>query len=424
MLNSDLDFANSNTQYSAHSLHAFAAKFPPQIPRVFITELARPGETVLDPMMGSGTAVLEALLLGRKPVGFDIDPLAVRIGRVKTTPLDIFTVTSTVDRIVATARRLADSKDEILRAMASGFTPKTVEFFNYWFSQDVQMELMALLTAITSQRDTSIRPFLEVIFSSVIVTKSGGVSLARDLAHSRPHKVENKNCKSAIDKFAEKADKAIKQICNLPLDSQRALVSYGDVRRLPLKDSVVDLVVTSPPYVNAIDYVRAHKFSLSWLGYPIEGLTEKRTKYIGAEKYNSENLNDFPETVRKILQSLGEKDAKKAGVARKYFVDMKAALGEMHRVLKPRKAAIIVVGTSTIRDINVQTHLCLATLAEQVGFDLVDIAERKLDRNKRMMPARFGKQESTIELRMHSEYVIGLIKGSKCQHARKPQRTL
>jgi hypothetical protein len=56
-----------------------------------------------------------------------------------------------------------------------------------------------------------------------------------------------------------------------------------------------------------------------------------------------------------------------------------------------------------------------ALLAGELGFDVVGVVQRALDRNKRMMPARFGKKtDSMIEQRMHEEYVIGLLKVSEC----------
>jgi len=89
-------------------------------------------------------------------------------------------------------------------------------------------------------------------------------------------------------------------------------------------------------------------------------------------------------------------------------------LTEMYRVLRHSSCAIVVVGPSVMRGINVQTHYCLADIAMALGFDVVGIVQRVLDRDKRMMPARFGKKtDSMIEQRMHEEYVIGLLKPSK-----------
>ena len=66
LLQSELNFHGANGNYASHHFHAFAARFPPQLPRVFVRELTAPGDVVLDPMMGSGTAIVEALLEGRQ----------------------------------------------------------------------------------------------------------------------------------------------------------------------------------------------------------------------------------------------------------------------------------------------------------------------------------------------------------------------
>src|SRR5215471_13641600 len=89
LLASELNFHGENGNYASHHLHAFAARFPPQLPRAFIRGLTNQGDVVLDPMMGSGTTVVEAWLEERRGVGLDIDPLALRLCRVKTTPLRI-----------------------------------------------------------------------------------------------------------------------------------------------------------------------------------------------------------------------------------------------------------------------------------------------------------------------------------------------
>ena len=87
ILSNDLDFHRKSSSYASHNFHSFPAKFPPQLPLEFIKDLTEPTEVVLDPMMGSGTTVLEAYLAGRKAIGFDIDPLAIIISKVKTTSL-------------------------------------------------------------------------------------------------------------------------------------------------------------------------------------------------------------------------------------------------------------------------------------------------------------------------------------------------
>ena len=68
----------TSKQRAAHSLHevSYRACFKPQLPRFFIERLTIPGQVVYDPFMGRGTTVLEAGLLGRRPVGCDVNPLS------------------------------------------------------------------------------------------------------------------------------------------------------------------------------------------------------------------------------------------------------------------------------------------------------------------------------------------------------------
>ena len=140
-------------------------------------------------------------------------------------------------------------------------------------------------------------------------------------------------------------------------------------------------------------------------------LSALRGEYIGSERAGPSYADALPERPNGIIRQLAARDAKKSRVLRKYLVEMRDVLSEVGRVMRGDSVAVIVVGTSTMRGIDVQTHLCLADIAESIGFDLVGIAERALDRNKRMMPARFGgRRDSLIEKRMHEEYVIGLYK--------------
>jgi len=411
LLNGELNFHGENSGYASHDLHAFAAKFPPQLPRVFIRGLTTPGDTVLDPMMGSGTTVVEALLEGRQGIGLDIDPLALRLSRVKTRPWDITNLQHAGNKVLSQANALLSNGETIERRFVKQWDERTKSFVDYWFLPATQRELMALVLAIQKVTDATARRFLELTFSSVIVTKSGGVSLARDLAHSRPHLDKTKNPKNALEQFALRLRKNLASIAQLKTNGTTATPLAGDARAMPLADGVIDLIVTSPPYANAIDYMRAHKFSLVWFGESIADLSELRARYVGSERAGTPYDIALPDGTETIIRTLAERDKSKAAILRKYFVEMRAVLAEMYRVLRNDSVAIVVVGTSVMRGINVETHHCLAEIAAEVGFDVVGIVQRILDRNKRMMPARFGKKtDSMIEQRMHEEYVIGLLK--------------
>lgn len=411
LLDGELDFHGENSRYASHDLHAFAAKFPPQLPRVFIRGLTKPNDIVLDPMMGSGTTIVESHIEGRIGMGLDIDPLSLQLSTVKVTPLDIDRLQKAGESVMERANQIIRFENEAIEEYLNNFDESTKEFINYWFLQPTQNELTALYLAIQEIESATIKRFLELTFSSIIITKSGGVSRARDLAHSRPHLDKLKNPKNAIDQFAYKLRRNINSISEINRTSFISNTIGGDAKLMPIANESIDLIVTSPPYANAIDYMRAHKFSLVWSGKKIRDLTELRSRYIGSERLGDLQPQYLGEHSEKIIQLLTDRDKKKAAILRKYLTEMRSVISEMYRVLQKDSAAIIVIGTSTMRDLDIETHLCLADIAQAIGFELVRISKRVLDRNKRMMPARFGKTKgSNIEQRIHEEYVIGLLK--------------
>jgi hypothetical protein len=155
--------------------------------------------------------------------------------------------------------------------------------------------------------------------------------------------------------------------------------------------------------------MRANKFSLAWLGSPVADLGRLRSKYIGSETTRDTAPGQLPHDTEDLLRSLRALDRRKEAVLRKYYIEMRDALNEMRRVLLPGHYAIVVVGTSTMRSLDVKTPYCLADIAEHdAGFEVAGIMHRSLDRDRRMMP--FSKGTTLIEQRMGTEEIIVLKK--------------
>ncbi|RLB23924.1 MAG: hypothetical protein DRG76_02855 [Deltaproteobacteria bacterium] len=413
LLSDDLEFHGEDTGYATHNFHAFPAKFPPQLPRKFISYLTQPGEIVLDPMAGSGTTVVEAMILGRYGIGVDIDPLAISLASVKTTPIDPGEIIRIARPIFQNAiAALHHERNTLREAFEAYFDSDTKKFIDYWFREDTQLELFCIAREIKAISDATLRRFFQIALSSIIITKSGGVSMAYDLAHTRPHKKEGKIPRSAIEEFQKRLNKNVKTIAKLNNLKGKGTILCSDAQAVSLRDDSIDLIVTSPPYAsNAIDYMRAHKFSLVWFGYNIGSLSKKRSDYIGGERIRNSPAYALPEYTEYIISQLGDRDLKKAHVLRRYYSEMYLCLSEMYRVLKPKRTAVVVVGSSTMRGVNIEAGRCLAEIGQNGGFDLVGIGQRRLDRDRRMMPAGIGgNSRSRIEERMHKEYVLGFCK--------------
>lgn len=439
VLSQNLDFHDQDSSYFSHNFHSFPAKFPPQLPRKFIQTLTQPGEIVLDPMAGSGTTTLEAYLTRRQAIAFDIDPMALLLNRVKVSPLDKRMVGKTGFQIIIQAQNFVQERPHtLLQELEQIVDANSRQFINYWFSPQTQVELMALCQAIKTITDQTLQDFFWLTFSATIITKTGGVSLARDLAHTRPHRAKivynsqgeviigeefidpdnarqgyiSKTLRPAIGEFEKRLQKNINSIFHPPKDVIPPCVQQGNAQDLPLADASIDLIVTSPPYAsNAIDYMRAHKFSLVWMGYPINDLGKKRQEYIGGESLSNFAFEQLPSFTKQAVSQISDLDERKGQVLRRYYSEMTRTLQEMYRVLKPGKSAVLVVGSSVMRGQDTRTADCLSDIGRNIGFQVPEIGVRNLDRNRRMMPA--GHQinsESQIQQRMHEEYVIGFYK--------------
>ncbi|MCL5028262.1 MAG: site-specific DNA-methyltransferase [Bacteroidetes bacterium] len=307
-LSGDLNFHGENGIYLSHNFHSFPAKFPPQLPRKFILELTNENDFVLDPMMGSGTTILEAVSNNRLATGFDIDPLALLITSVKTSVYNKTLLIAEFNKIIVGAEKLLNGNTEKLTALYNKFDDDTRAFIEYWFHKETVRELLALSHFISKVESEKIQNFFKVIFSSIIITKSGGVSLAMDLAHTRPHRAKTvidpysepffeirekdnsqnsyttKRLKRAVGEFQKKFYQNLESV--ITAKSIQPELNLKSSQCLTLKDASVDLIVTSPPYAaNAIDYMRAHKFSLLWFGFSINDLKEKEKNILGTKQH-------------------------------------------------------------------------------------------------------------------------------------------
>ncbi len=431
-LSSDLDFTDTlDDIHLAHKLHSFPAKFPPHLPRKFILELTDPNDVVLDPMMGSGTTLLEAFFQNRQAIGLDIDPLAILISQVKLKNINKNILHSIGIELLNRAKQTS-SQDLWKVEKEKRFDTKTIEFIDYWFALETQQELIALIIEIEKIEDIYYKNFFELLFSSIIITKTGGVSLALDLAHTRPHKAKAvykngkllfgdknetrkyliKTLRSPFDEFEKKINKSLDYLHTLPSSKIYPVINLANAQALTLPANSVDLIVTSPPYAsNAIDYMRAHKFSLVWFGYSIDTLTKKRKSYIGSEGNIDLPTIKLPTEVEDIINLIKTKNNSKGNALKRYYLEMTLVLQEMYRVLRNEKPAILVVGNSIMAGEDIQISQSLIHIGKMIGFDIPKVGIRQIDRNRRMLPTGTNiNASSQIEQRMHEEYVIGFYK--------------
>jgi DNA modification methylase len=415
----DLDFAAHNTLYATHGLHAYAAKCPPQLVNYGLRYYSKPGEKVLDPMTGSGTTLVEAKLMGRHAVGYDIDPLARLIAQVKSSRVQDQWIKQAYEKIhQRTINDIAAFRcRRISTALRKRAMPPDFDNRDYWFDKKVSAALAILAYHIThTQMRECVRNFFWVAFSSLILAKTS-VANARDIIHSRHHYWEHDETPDVVRKFAARVRLMRKQMADFCAEACQTTgtktdARLGDARRLRVRSETIDLIFTSPPYATALDYPRGHFLAVAWmqdvLGVSLEEYRANAPIYVGSERGRWPNEFTVDECLEQldlaplILADIARHSSAHAKRINRYFVDMYKVFSEIARVLKSRRHAIIVVCPSHIRRVHVPTHRVFAEIGYLHGLRLKYSHARTIYLGKRILPY----MQEAFGRRMDTEYVL------------------
>ncbi len=355
----------------SHGLHKYPAKFFPELPRWLIQRYSKQGNIILDPFCGSGTTNVEALLQKRHSIGIDVDPFSQFLSKVKTTVLQSEELDRTSDLLL----------HKILHFRPEFVSDSYIPDFPYrdnWFNKEIILEL-AYILKIIEEMDTNIEytNFYKVCLSSILrAVSNADNNCTRTVIRKKLHKQVFPA--DALTHFAEAVllnvpkMKQFSDQCNLQYTVDISAVC--DARTTNIADEYIDLAVTSPPYVNAVDYPRTHQLELYWLGLETGSLTSLKKKHVGTENVSVQLYRDLHATgiheADVAIQKIYAKDKKRAYIAYKYLIDMEKNLREMYRVLKPGSRYIVVVGNNTIRDTVFENWRYITLLAQKVGFHL------------------------------------------------------
>lgn len=388
----------------ARTIHPFPARMAPDIAIDHLDSIEGESElVVLDPMCGSGTVLAAAADRGHAARGFDVDPLAVLMSSVATRAVDTVQVVAEAERICARAR--ASSVDEPRWDDA-----ETQKFAEYWFAATQRVQLNRLARELDEVTDEAVRQALQVALSRIIVTKAPKASLAADTSHSRPHRVATESSYDVYRGF-EGSVLSLKKLLDQRSTAGKVRVSRGDARALDLPDASVDLIITSPPYLNAIDYLRGHKMSLIWFGHTIPDLRKIRSNSIGAERaLDGAALKQVDDMVSFIENAANDPSKLPLATIVRYAHDLTLFSHELHRVCRQGAEVVTVIGNSTLRGNYIQNDVLVRQAYEGAGFSVRERTERELPESKRYLPVRTTNADSSMAKRMRTEVVLTVEK--------------
>jgi SAM-dependent methyltransferase len=359
-------------------------------------------------MAGSGTSLVAAKRAGHAGIGFDLDPLAVLVSRASTVSFSTASLRRAAARVSTRAERVY-SKGAACPRYPDSADEETREFIRFWFDETNQRQLSALSLAIGGERRPEIRRLLWCALSRLVIAKERGASLARDLAHSRPHRGGRTSPIKPLQEFLEAVETVASRAPFADANQDGVVdVQYGDARRLPLARGSVDLVICSPPYLNAIDYLRAHKFSLVWMGWRLSELRLIRGHSVGTERGLLLPKSRVPD-----FEALGRIDLLAPRVQRmaaRFVMDMARVVEEIARVLRPSGKAVVVIGEPVMRGVRLRNGRVLRLLAARSGMRLERRSQRQIPANHRYMPPPGSRAAGTsLSRRMNRELVLHFV---------------
>ena len=350
------DYEDAYTHHLTHNLHRYSSKFIPQIPARAISLLTEPGDLVVDPYCGSGTTLLESALLGRKAIGVDLNPLAVLIARVKTTPIPESTLTELVNTLAnALATGGVDDEFPLFQALAAEEVSKIeqdprlcYDWYQKWFQPNVLRDLVAIDLMISEIDDQALSDFARVAFSNILRRSSNAHSGYPNVMFDKRSPEKG----SPITPFLKTLKRNVAMVASLSKVNASwsdVHVVHGNANALPVADGVVDAVISHPPYVGSVPYAEYGALSLRWLGADPKKLDRELT---GGRRQSRDVVERFEDGYRHMLE-------------------------ETHRVLRPGGQAFLMVGNPTVRGETVALDQMTLKLAREAGMELATQAERK-----------------------------------------------
>ena len=292
-------------------------QFSPQLVEALLQKYAPPDAVVLDPFVGSGTVLYECARLGVIGLGSEINPAAATLARCYQ-----FTTLSDWNR-EKIVKHLANKLGPLIHTdtpQCSGWKTN---------SKDIRPALIELRNTVRNPHERNIIEALICISDFY----QGAISLYR--------------ARSALQKLS-------KLVLSLPYSCKPVEVALCDARTLPLPDACVDIVITSPPYINVFNYHQQYRASMEALGW---NLLQVARSEIGSNRKHRANR------LLTVIQ---------------YCIDMAFVLAELRRVVKNTARLVLVVGReSNVRNVPFNNGRIVERLVvESMRFKMVLKQER------------------------------------------------
>lgn len=272
-----------------HSVHPYPARFHPAWARSLLVDVPRDA-VVLDPFCGSGTVLAEAALSGRRSYGSDVNAIALRIARLRTTRRDEPFLEEVARRGEQVHRAAADRPKSPYGALAKG---------EKRYPPHVLTQLINLRDAIDDVRDDDVREVLLLCMTPLL----------GKFIESRGRKAPDVGRRAVRDHFLKRVERAVLEMADyanaLPPSVPDPELKLADAREQNWDEGSVDVVISSPPYPGVYHYAGEQGLAASWLipaGEDRDLLAAARKTELGRR---GSRPGSWEGAMRPVMRSLG-----------------------------------------------------------------------------------------------------------------------
>ena len=419
-------------RYATHGIHEYKGKYFPQLVRSLLNVAQlKPGSSkILDPMCGSGTTLVEAILENHSATGIDMNPLSVFISKTKCAILNV-----SASVIEAEYRKLRSSllsakpiKNISKLKYFKTLPEKDQKYLLGWFASEVLFDLDQLMVVIHRVKNIDTRNLFLVSLSNIIRRVSW--QKVDDL-RVRKEVLENVEI-DTVKEFLLEAERSVRltlafvhQNNGRKIGQHKILQgnSRDVLKQILDENNKFDAIVTSPPYATALPYLDTDRLSLSYLGLLArEDYKDADSHMIGNREISAstrkamreeymKSKGTLPSSIVRLIDKIdrlnlnadvGFRRKNLSALLGKYFFDMKKMFALMHLVLKPEGHIFMVVGGNhTIaggHPIDINTIDLLVDLAQATGFKLSDKIDMEMLVNRNVHKKNATKTESILWL--------------------------
>ena len=393
--------------------------------------------TVLDPFAGVGTTLVEALKHGDHAIGFELNPYAALCckAKVDAASYDVDVLRAVVELFEEYAEEKLGRNDVRPHSTPpKGFVSRVV-----FFGPDVERQVLVCLDFITDETEGWIKDLFRVALGSVMVSFSNysyEPSLGTRAAAGKPN-IEYADVVSIVCRKLREMCEDIVTFQDWmadfePMPQARVFAeSYFD-GAAKIRPESIDVVVTSPPYLNNYHYIRNTRPQMFWLGMAKapSDLKEMERKSFGQFWQTVRSGPEVPLTpqipeLAELLEALRTRNTDKgpyggpgwANYAASYFNDCQRFCETTLQLMRPGGTAVVVIGNNILQGVEFPTDRFFAEIAERQGFEIIELHEVRRKRTGTSI-VNSSVRSGTVKKKTRLYETAIEMRGPRVKHAR------